>query len=108
MPKQNPKHRKPITDLPKMGIKKSTGTCGVDKCSNQIKQHVAKANIDKYSSQLKWELKGSVKKTRKIGLCKEHYKQYRKIQKKEEKFTRPRDFGLEKKPSKYKSNVFLE
>ncbi|MHA1775768.1 MAG: hypothetical protein ACTSWC_03275 [Promethearchaeota archaeon] len=108
MPKVNPKHRKLRAETINMGVKKSTGTCGIEKCSQPVKQHVAKANIDKYATQLKWSIKESSKKPRKIGLCKEHYKQFHKLQKKDEKYTRPRMFDSEKKPSRYKSNVFLE
>lgn len=108
MPKANPKHRKTRTETVNMGIKKSLGTCGIEKCTQPVKQHVSKANIEKYSSQLSWTLKESEKKARKIGLCKEHYKKYHKLQRKEEKYTKPKMFDKQKKPSKYKSNVFLE
>ena len=104
----NPKHRKTSSPLPQMGTKKRSEICSLKNCSSAAKQHIAKINYEKFSEQLKWELKTSARKTKKIGLCKDHYKVYKKLQKKEEKYTQYRDFGPGNKPKKYKSHAFME
>ncbi|MHA1612445.1 MAG: hypothetical protein ACTSYU_10375 [Promethearchaeota archaeon] len=108
MPKMNPKHRKTSNPPPQMGVKKRSEICSLMNCSSAVKQHIAKTNYEKYSDQLKWELKKSARKAKKIGLCKEHYKGYKKLQKKEEKYKQYRDFGPGNKPKKYKSHAFME
>lgn len=108
MPKFNPKHKKTNSPEPKMGVKRESQICDLNNCSSKVKQHIAKTNYEKYAQELKWELKTRASKSRKIGLCKDHYKDYKKYQKKDDKLTKYRDFDGNNKPSRYKSNAFLE
>ena len=107
MPSSNPKHRKKISQTKGMGRKGPSQNCFVGGCSKEASNHVAKSNIDTYQKQLKWTL-DLPKKTKRIALCKNHHKEYKKLKKKDEKQTQYRDFGPKKKPKNSISHKFLE
>ena len=98
MPSQNPKHQKKREKTPeKISKKKRTDRCFLKDCSKPAKNHVAMSNISKYSDKLKWPI-DKKSKVRRVALCKDHYKEYRKYQKKDEKYTRMRDFNPKNTP----------
>lgn len=93
MPSYNPKHKKARDSVPlKMGIKKNTELCIVGSCGKNATHHVALTNVSAYAQKLKWDIEKQ-KRARRASLCKNHYREYKKLQKKEEKYQRMRDYG---------------
>ncbi len=108
MPSSNPKHRKKVTQSKDMGLKKAQDTCSVSGCSLEGSHHLAASNLEGYMTKLKWTLSTDKKKSKRAALCKKHYKQYKKLKNKDEKYTKFRDFGPKSAPKREKSHNFLE
>lgn len=93
MPSYNPKHKKSQSTSPeKMGIKRKAETCLVGACGKAAEHHVAFANVSEYAQKLNWTIDRD-KKTRRAALCKKHYREFKKLKKKDEKYQRMRDYG---------------
>ncbi len=107
MPKANPKHQKRNVSTTPMGTSKAAKKCSVKTCSTDASHNLASSNIEGYTSQLGWSI-DIEKKVRRIALCKKHYKQYKKLKNKDEKYTRFKDFGPSKGQGKQKSHAFME
>ena len=106
MPSQNPKHMKKRATAPeKMGVKKRAERCIVGDCSRPAKNHVAMANVSKYSDKLQWSVDPK-SKVRRAALCKVHFKEYKKQQNKDEKYKRMRDFNPKNSPKPQNSTGF--
>ncbi len=108
MPSSNPKHKKKMTSVQDMGIKKVKISCSVTSCSSEGAHKLAASNLEGYLSKLNWTLNIDKKKSKRASLCKKHYKEYKKLKNKDEKYTKFRDFGHHTKPTKDKSHSFLE
>ena len=110
MPSKNPKHKKtrPAAD-PKMGKKKTIDRCFISECNKPATHHEATSNVTKYGEKLNWKIDPK-KKSHRAGLCKEHYKEFKKQRNKDEKYTRVRDFNPKNspKPNNSPSHAFLE
>jgi hypothetical protein len=109
MPKFNPKHMKKATQEKPMGVKRELDKCMVKGCTEQAEHHIAASNLDNYMGELKWELTVSTdqKKTPRGGLCKKHYKDYKKLVDKDEKYTKIKTFDSQK-PYRDKPHINLE
>ena len=108
MPSKNPKHLKKLTQTKPMGLKSAKETCYVLGCTLQVTHHIAQSNLEGCLSKLTWKLKQSNKKTRKVGLCKKHNKEYKKLKEKDEKYSKFRDFGPKRPPKREKSHNYME
>lgn len=108
MPSSNPKHQKKKSTTKEMGVSRGTESCSISGCTQEGAHHVSTINLEGYMDKLKWSLNIDKKKTKRATLCKKHYKEYKKLKNKDEKFSNFRDFGSNKKPSRDKSHAFLE
>jgi hypothetical protein len=108
MPSSNPKHRKKISTSTKMGVKKTKEKCSVSDCTIEGTHHLAAANLEGYLTKLNWTLKKDGAKSKRIALCKKHYKLYKKLKNKDEKYSQYKNFGAKRPPKREKSHNFLE
>lgn len=93
MPSYNPKHKKKRDPPPvKMGKKQKAEKCIVGSCGKSATHHVAFSNVSEYAKKLNWSVEKN-KRTRRAALCKNHYREYKKLKKKDEKYQRMRDYG---------------
>jgi hypothetical protein len=107
MPKANPKHNKRKTLDSDMGVKKGVDRCNVENCSVTASNHLAFSNLEGYLKELKWTVVRGKRKTR-AALCKKHYKEYKKLKGKEEKYANFKRLDSHKMPKPEKSHNFLE
>ncbi len=92
-PKWNKKHAKRHYGDRKIGVsQQESGTCSVSGCSKKKKRTLSINSVSKVVSKLGWSL-DTDKKARKVSLCKNHYKDYSKAKKKEDKYKKMRDYG---------------
>ncbi|MHA1601648.1 MAG: hypothetical protein ACTSVL_07940 [Promethearchaeota archaeon] len=103
----NPKHKKKITQTKPMGVRQASAKCCVANCSVDGSHGLALSNVEEYSSKLNWTL-DLKKKSKRVYLCKKHYKEYKKLKNKDEKYTKFKDFGSSKRPGKDKPHYMLE
>ena len=108
MPSKNPKHKKKITQTKPMGLKSSKESCYVSGCTLQATHHIAQSNLEAYLPKLTWKLDQTKKKTRKVGLCKKHNKEYKKLKDKDEKYSKFKEYNPIKPPKREKSHNYME
>ena len=102
MPKANPKHRKTASPTQKMGVSTRSRKCDVDGCSLDGAHRLAYENLSEFFTKLKWSVAKPQKSRMKVSLCKKHYKEYHKLDKKDNKWEKMRDHstGPKKKAEK--------
>ena len=93
MPGPNPKHNKPIDQTSPMGIKHEGAKCSVTGCSEIGMHSLNIQNIEGYLTKLNLKLTEEATKTKKVVLCKKHFKDYKKEKDKDEKYLKIKDFG---------------
>ncbi len=96
MPGPNPKHNKPIDQTSPMGVKHEGMKCSVVGCSETGMHSLSIQNIEGYLSKLNLKLNEETSKTKKVILCKKHFKEYKKEKDKDEKYLKIKDFGNKK------------
>ena len=92
-PKWNKKHAKRHYGDKKIGKTGEESTrCSVKGCNKKKKRTLSRNSVSKVVTKLDWTL-DTDKKARKVSLCKNHYKDYSKVKKKEDKYKKMRDYG---------------
>ncbi len=93
MPGHNPKHNKKPEQTKPMGVKHEVAKCGVENCNEESAHSLSFQQIDEYISKLNFKFKTDPEKSKHVGLCKHHYKEYKKLKDKDEKLLRVKEFG---------------
>lgn len=104
MPSANPKHKKKRISPTKMGLKKQGETCFLENCTQMATHHISFRNITEYANKLKWNI-DSKKKVKSVGLCKKHYKEYKKLKDKDSKYAPERNFNPKNTPKPQKHQI---
>lgn len=110
MPKANPKHNKKLDQSTEMGMGKKAGKCSIVNCSQEAGHHFSLMNVESYLGTLNLTVNEEATKTKRVGLCKEHYKGVKKLKDKDEKssYSKMKDLSKTKAPKKDKQHYFLE
>lgn len=89
----NPKHNKKPDQSKPMGLKHEVAKCSIENCNEESAHSLSIQQIEEYSSKLNFKFKTDPEKTKRIGLCKQHFKDYKKVKDKDEKLLRVKEFG---------------
>jgi hypothetical protein len=109
MPSQNPKHNKKPEQTQPMGIRHESLKCNVQDCSEMGAHSLTYSNLEGYTSKLGFKFNVDTAKVKKIELCKKHFKMYKKLKDKDERYTKFKDFGPGgKSPRPDKIQKFME
>ena len=108
MPGFNPKHKKPIDQTQPMGVKKAAEKCSVESCSESGMHSMSYQNLEGYLSKVGFKVREEASKTKKVVLCKKHYKIFKKEKYKDEKLLKHKNFGdtKEYRPPKPPKEMF--
>ena len=96
MPGPNPKHKKPIDQTNPMGIKHDSVKCSVQGCSEIGMHSLSTQSSMTILNKLNLPVNEETSKTKKVILCKKHFKEYKKEKDKEEKYLKTKNFGDKK------------